>query len=108
MGCSGKGTLFLTGYARLPAGITASELSRVVGIGLEVEPEAGRIVEADCTLATRLARRFFRELVVGFRLVEDLDELVKRLEERYHGNAQKALVAALRLAAERYRGREEE
>ncbi len=94
-------TLFFTGYAKLPAGIVASEVSGVVGIGLELDPD-GRIVRADCTLATALGRDFFRRIVAGHHLVDDAPGLSEQVTSRYHGTAQKALVAALRMARERY------
>jgi len=99
----GGHTLFFTGYARLPAGITASEMYRVVGVGLEVDARSGEIVDVEATLATSVGRRFFRRLVKGRRLLEDFPEIVAAIEQRYHGNAQKALVTALRIAHEKYR-----
>jgi hypothetical protein len=98
-------TIFLTGYARLPSGITASRLSDVVGVGLEVEPGTGRIVEAECTLATALAREFFRRLVVGWSLETDFQAMVKTIERRYHGSAQKALITALKTVLDKYQSR---
>jgi len=97
-----KETLFFTGYARLPGGITASRVSEVVGVGVEVEPDTGRIVDAECTLATNLARDFFRRLVVGRRLEGDFAAVVKDIERRYHGSAQKALSTALKAVLEKY------
>lgn len=96
-------SLFISGYAKLPEGITASEMFRVVGIGLEVERETGVIVAADCTLATGVGRRFFEQIVKGRRLVDDFPLLIDEVEERYHGNAQKALVTALRIARDKFR-----
>jgi hypothetical protein len=95
-------TIFFTGYARLPAGITASKVSDVVGVGVEVEPATGRIINAECTLVTSLARDFFRRLVVDRCLDADFPAMVKTIERRYHGSAQKALVTALKTVLEKY------
>ncbi len=95
-------TVFFTGYARLPAGITASKVSDVVGVGVEVELATGKIVNAECTLATVLARDFFRRLVVDHRLDADFQTVVGIIERRYHGSAQKALVTALKTVLEKY------
>jgi hypothetical protein len=89
-----------TGYARLPAGIAAGELYRVVSLGVKVDAE-GRILAADCTLATQLSREFFAGLLVGNNLVTEMDKIVKLIEEHYHGDAQRALIAALRVAGEK-------
>jgi len=98
----GNRTILLTGYARLPAGITASKLFDVVGVAVEVDPETGKIVNAECTLATSLARDFFRRLVVGSGLETEFASIVRTLESRYQGNAQKALVSALKGVLEKY------
>lgn len=96
-------TIFITGYAKLPGGITASELYRVVGIGIEVDHATSTIISADCTLATEVGRAFFARLVVGKRLEEDFPNLVEEIERRYQGNAQKALITALRISREKYK-----
>jgi hypothetical protein len=98
-------TIFVTGYAKLPAGITASELSKMLGIALEIDPADGRVVRADCTLVTRLAKEFFAGLVEGRHLPGEIDEVVRGIEARYFGSAQKPLIAALRVALERYEAR---
>ena len=96
-------TVFFTGYAKLPEGITASEMFGVVGIGLEVDRSTGVVVAADCTLATEVGRRFFRRLVEGRRLGDDFPAIVEEVELRYFGSAQKALVTALRIARDKYK-----
>ena len=109
VGCSQHGddgpvtSSFFTGYARLPEGITASEMYGLVGIALEVEDDTGMIVAADCTLATGLGRDFFSRLVVGFRLDEDFECMVSQVRSRYHGSAQKAVLTALRITRDKYR-----
>ena len=48
------------------------------------------------------ADRIVRELVVGRSLLEE-DALVESITDRYHGSSQKALAAAVRSAAAKYR-----
>lgn len=91
----------------MPAGITASELYRVVGIGIEVDPVSSEIVSADCTLATEVGRSFFARLVVGKKLDDDFERIVDEIERRYQGNAQKALITALRISREKYKAYKE-
>ncbi|RJQ06491.1 MAG: DUF3870 domain-containing protein [Bacillota bacterium] len=95
-------TVFFTGYARLPSGITASKISDVVGVGVEVEPETGKVLNAECTLSTALAREFFQRLVVGRSLDTEFPVIIQTIERRYHGSAQKALVTALKTVLEKY------
>ncbi len=100
-------TVLFTGYARLPSGITASRVSDVVGVAVEVEPGTALIIDAECTLATHLARDFFRRLVIGHRLDADFPKMIRTIERRYHGSAQKALITALKTVLEKYQSRRE-
>ncbi|MGE5588084.1 MAG: DUF3870 domain-containing protein [Clostridia bacterium] len=96
-------TMFFGGYAKLPTGITAEELYKVVGVGLEIEPVTGEIVDADCTLATSTAKKVFRQIVTGRRIDADMGAIVEDLRAYYHGAAQRALLTALRAIREKYR-----
>lgn len=99
---SGKETLLFTGYAKLPAAITAEKLFEEVGIAVEVDPQTSEIIDADCTLATRVAREFFRKQLVGYQMNAGIDPLIKKLDRQYHGSARKALVTALKSMFDRY------
>lgn len=94
--------IFLTGYAKLPKGITATELYHVIAVGLIVNKETGIIVDADCSLVTRVAKEFFKELVVGKNL-NDYQELQAVFKEKYYGSAKKALISALKTCNEKFK-----
>lgn len=93
--------MFVTGYAKLPQGITASEMYSVICLGLLVDHETGIINDAECSLVTSLAKRVFRELVVGKNL-KDIHGIEKDFVEVYYGSAKKALISALRTCHEKY------
>jgi hypothetical protein len=93
--------LFITGYARLPKGITATALYEVVGIGLIVVKKSGLILDADISLATSVGRDFFKSVIVGNYLT-DIDYIVNKFEKSYLGNAKKAIISALKNAHDKY------
>ncbi|WFD10115.1 DUF3870 domain-containing protein [Tepidibacter hydrothermalis] len=93
--------IFITGYAKLPTGITAQELYTVVAIGLLINRENGTIVDLDCTLVTSTAKRFVRENLVG-RKITNYDEIECIFNERYYGCAKKALLFALKICNEKF------
>ncbi len=93
--------IFITGYAKLPQGITAAELYTVIAVGMLVDEKTGEIYDVDCSLATDIAKTFVRKLLVGtsiteFKLIED------KFNEKYHGSAKKALLSALKIINEKY------
>jgi hypothetical protein len=100
---SGPETVFFSGYAKLPAGITASAMFNVVAVGMEIEVSTGRIVAAECTLATEVGKNFFARLVTGWNIDTELGELIETINRRYQGSAQKAIITALKIIHEKYR-----
>jgi hypothetical protein len=96
-----KKEIFVTGYAKLPQGITASELYTVICVGILVDKESGIISDAECSLVTSLAKRVFKGLVVGkdLRNIEDIEQ---GFVELYFGSAKKALISAMRTCHEKF------
>ena len=76
--------VFLSGYAKLPDNTTAQKLYNHL------------VLDADCTMATELGRRFIRELLVGYALTRGPDPLVERLNQSYYGHLRKALQTCIK------------
>ncbi|MEG6586433.1 DUF3870 domain-containing protein [Dendrosporobacter sp. 1207_IL3150] len=95
--------VLFSGYAKLPTGITASELYKIIGVIVLVNMDTGKIVEADCTLATQLARKHVSAALVGHNLTDGPDQLSNLIDKIYQGNAKKAIITALRIIYDKYR-----
>lgn len=95
-------TVFFTGYAKLPSSITAEKMYEVIAVGVEVDPATGVIVDCDCTLATIVARNFFKKLVLGYNLSFGIEGLTNRFEKRYYGSARKAIITGLKIMYEKW------
>lgn len=96
-----KNEVFVTGYAKLPQGITASELYTVICVGLLVDRKTGIINDAECSLVTNLAKRVFHELVITKNLL-DIDIIEADIVDCYYGSAKKALISAMRTCNEKF------
>ncbi len=96
-----KKEVFISGYAKLPMGITAWELYRVIAIGLLVEKQSGEILAVDCTLVTSVAKQFINSILVGENL-NNIDVIIKKFEETYYGSAKKALITAVKICQRKY------
>lgn len=101
MSDKGKRILF-SGYAKLPTGITASEIYKVIGVVLSIDEDTGNIVEADCTLATAVARKHVSSILVG-NSITNPDHLVRIVDKTYQGSAKKAIITAIRIIYDKYR-----
>jgi len=93
--------MFISGYAKLPQGITANKLYDVIAIGLLVDKETGKILDADCSLVTRVAQSFVRELLIGESL-NNFEKIEDKLKRQYFGSAKKALISACKICNEKY------
>jgi hypothetical protein len=96
-----KNEVFVTGYAKLPQGITASELYTVICVGLLVDRNTGIILDAECSLVTSLAKRVFKSLVVD-RDLKDIEMIEQGFIDQYFGSAKKALISAMRTCHEKF------
>ena len=89
--------VLFSGYAKLPVGITAAEMYKVIGVIVVVDMKSGLIVKADCTLATELARQYIAQCLIGYNLSNGHEELQNILERQYQGSAKKAVATAMRI-----------
>lgn len=94
--------ILITGYAKIPQGLAASELYTTIALGLLVDRNTGQILDVDCSLITQIARDFVKQLVLHKNLNE-LDEIEEAFNTRYFGSARKALILAARICQEKYR-----
>lgn len=94
--------VLFSGYAKLPTGITATEIYKIVGITVLIDMRTGIITHADCTLATHLARRHVSRAIIGHTLKEGPEHLVQLISRIYQGSAKKAIITALRIIYDKY------
>lgn len=96
-----RNEIFVTGYAKLPQGITATELYTVIAVGMLLDADTGDIIDVDCSLVTTVAREFVKKLMVG-KNIDDLELIEDLFNEKYHGSARKALISSFRTCNEKY------
>lgn len=94
-------TVLVTGYARAPQGTAMQQMYSFIGLIMEVDPQTDRVVDAEFTLVTKVARRFFETLMVGSDL-KNLDVVIGQIRARYMAPSREAMVNAIQTAAQRY------
>ncbi|VBB05999.1 Hypothetical protein LUCI_1210 [Lucifera butyrica] len=104
---AGSNLVLFSGYAKLPTGITASEMYKVIGLVVLIDVDSGEIVEADCTLATRVARDHVSTALVGNSIKNGPDYLIHLIDRIYQGSAKKAVITAIRIIYDKYRSYKE-
>lgn len=94
-------TVLVTGYAKAPQGTAMQQVYSFIGVILEIDPQANKIVDAEFTLITNVARRFFENLIIGSNL-SDLDTIIMEIRKRYLAPSREAMINAIQKAAQRY------
>jgi hypothetical protein len=95
--------VLFSGYAKLPAGITASEIYKLIGIIVLVDVDTGTVIEADCTLATEVSRQHVSRTIVGYDLNRGCEPLQQLLDKVYQGSAKKAVITVIKIIYDKYR-----
>ncbi|QXE19633.1 hypothetical protein B5S50_12815 [Clostridium sp. 001] len=96
-----RNKIFVSGYAKLPGGITATEVYTEIAMTAVLDRVTGEIYEIECTLVTNTAREYIKKLLAG-RNINDIDDMVKDIADNYFGIAKKAIIASLTNCYERY------
>ena len=105
----GEDTIYFVSYAKLPQDISATYIHKVVGLGFLINTKTGIIEDVMVTLISDLCKEFLAFLMVGHNIKKDgVDELIKKVDERFFGHSQKAIIVAIKGNYGRYLQWEEE
>ena len=79
-----RNSVIFSAYAKLPAGITAYEVHKVIGV------------------ATKLASDFIARMLVGYNMNDGLEALNAQIEKHYQASAKKAVLTAVRMLNDKF------
>lgn len=95
-------TVLVTAYSKAPRETAMYENNKLMGVVVEVDLETHEIVDVEVTVMTILAKDFFKKLLIGINLVEELDEATDLLKNHYFTASTTALIVALKNVRQRY------
>lgn len=95
-------TILCVGYARLPEGMTAEEVYKIFGVGLEIETQSKVIIRAQTTCATVLGDDFITRFFIGRNIETDFNDCIDNINKHYRGIGVKAILAASKKAYNEY------
>ncbi|WNB91073.1 DUF3870 domain-containing protein [Bacillus sp. NEB1478] len=95
-------TVLVTGYAKAPQGSSMYEIYKTSGIVMEIDTETNKIVNAEFTFVTDLAKDFLRRVIVNYDLTNGIEDLIKRIETHYYTPSTSSVVVAVKAAYKRY------
>lgn len=95
-------TVYVLGTARIGKNDPIADLYHTFFIGLIVNRDNDEIVDMTSNMVQEVTTDFIRSVIVGFHLVEEIDAIVNHINRRFHGLAQKAVIAAIKDARNKY------
>lgn len=97
-----KQTVYVTGISKPTSNDPITSTYECLFVGLIIDRSRDVIVDMTCNTVKEVTCQFIRSLLVGYNIVEELDELVEEVNGRFLGLAQKAVVAAVKDARNKY------
>ena len=98
-------SFIVTAYAKAPQNTSMYEVFTYIGVVLEIDRGSRKIIDAEFTFITDLAKNFFRRLVLGHNMDDGAEELINQIEKSYFAPSTNSISVALRSAFRRYEER---
>jgi hypothetical protein len=95
-------SVFVTGEAKAPSNNPITNQFGLFFVAFVIETDTHRILDAECSATLALTKSFVRSLFAR-ECIMDEGRLTEQIATRYHGSSQRALIAAFRNAAMKYR-----
>ena len=96
-----QNSILITGYAKTPEGITANEIYNIIVVAMQVDRKTGFIEDVEVSLATDLAKKFVKNILVGEKITE-IDHIEQKFNEHFFGMARKAIVSSIRTCYDKF------
>lgn len=98
-------TFIVTAYAKAPQNTSMYEVYKYIGVVLEIDRNSRKIVDAEFTFITDLAKSYFKRLVVGYNMDDGADGIIQHIDKSYFAPSNNSISVALRSAFRRYEER---
>lgn len=93
--------VLVAGFAQLPKGTPLFELQKAIGCILVIDSNNDTVIQSTFTFLQELTNDFINSLIQG-RSLEDIDDIILDIENRFVVPPQKAVIQALITAKKKY------
>lgn len=97
-----KNTIYITGTAKISGNDPISDIFDTFFVGIILDRNSGRIIDVTCNMVRDVTSDFIKSIMLGYDIVKDEENIIHEIRDRFHGIAQKAVIAALKDARNRY------
>lgn len=97
-----KSTIYVTGTAKIGKTDPIASLYELFFVGLIIDRHTHKIVDFTCNMVRDITNDFIRSIVLGSDIVNNEEELISEIKDRFHGLAQKTVCASIKDARNKY------
>ena len=97
-----KNTIYILGTSKIGQSDPISAVYEIFFVGVILNREDGEIVDATCNMVRDVTTDFIRSILIGYNLVDDIAEIEAEIKDRFYGMAQKAVIASVKDARNKY------
>ncbi|MCT4620541.1 MAG: DUF3870 domain-containing protein [Marinisporobacter sp.] len=97
-----RNTIYILGTSKISKNDPIAVLYDILFIGIILERESGKIIDCTCNMVRDVTSDFIKSILLEYCLIEDIDEIIDEIQNRFYGMAQKAVIAAVKDARNKY------
>ena len=97
-----ENTVFVTGQSKPSKDDVISSSYSVFSLCVIIDKETDRIVDIACNTIMDETEQFIRDMLCSRNIVTEVDKIIEVIQSRFFALIQKALIAALKDAQNRY------
>ena len=101
----GPNTILSAGMSRALNTALNSAESELLLLVLILDRDSGRILDAECNIILGINSDYIASLLVGRNFYQELDEIIRSIQQQYFGPGQRALIVCLKDAYSKMRAR---
>lgn len=97
-----KNTIYILGTSKISKSDPISAIYDIFFIGIILDRNSGKIIDSTCNMVRDVTTDFIRSILIGHNLMEDMDKIIDEIKDRFYGMAQKAVIAAVKDARNKF------
>ncbi|MBF8984270.1 DUF3870 domain-containing protein [Lutibacter sp. B2] len=97
-----KSTVYMIGTSRINSNDPITATFDFLFVGIIVDKDTDIIVDFTCNMVKEVTSNFIKSLLVEYNFIDEIDEIINEIKTRFYGMAQKAVIAAVKDARNKY------
>lgn len=97
-----KNVIYILGTAKISKSDPISAMYDIFFIGIILERDSGKIIDSTCNMVRDVTADFIRSILNGYNLRDDINLIEEEVRNRFYGIAQKAVIASVKDARNKY------